>query len=510
MNIVWLTSEAYPYAKTGGLADVSHSFCKTLSEKGHKVSVIMPYYPQIMKGLCSCLNERYKMLGVTLGFHEEWAKILEHKVSDNLSFYFIEFSRYFDRPFIYAWDSVEFSDNAERFIFFSRVAMQAILALKLKPDIIHTNDWHAALCNVYLKSHLYSGFEDFSACKSVLTIHNVGYQGVFNKSNMYWTGLGWGYFNYTCLEYFDQINLLKAGIMTADMVTTVSRTYASEILTSGYAFTMESALNHVNRQGKLKGILNGIDIHVWNPETDHFIPSNYSRKDFSGKKLCKEGLQNEFGLADRERTPLFGVISRLTAQKGIDVLTGALWDVLQKDDVQFVFLGAGEPWLHRRLDELAANFPGKIGVYIGYNDRLAHLIEAGSDIIVMPSRYEPCGLNQMYSMRYGTVPVVRATGGLVDTVDNFNPEKPELSTGFKFYDLSLPALQSTLRWAADTYRTKPELFKRMALNGMSRDFSWEHTVSLYEELYRRLLNRIPQKDTRQRKVNENKIGEIIV
>ena len=484
MNIVWVTSEAVPYAKTGGLADVSSALPKALAENGHQVSVIMPYYPQVMKDYTLKTSIQHELLGVPSGWTTEWAQVREHRINKNLCFYFIEYDMYFDRPTLYDWNGVEYGDNAARYIFFSRAAMQAVLALKLNPDILHTNDWHSALCNVYLKTPLYWDFEDFKDCKSVLTIHNIGYQGIFPKSNLFFTGLGWEYFNPSCLEYHDQLNILKAGIMTADMVNAVSPTYAKEILSPEYGFTLDPTLQHVEFRDKLRGILNGIDVDEWNPENDPNIPKHFSLENVSGKKDCKEALQREFSLDQDPDVPLFGIVSRLATQKGIDVFADAMEEILYHGDaVQVAILGTGDPVVEDRLADLNARYPDKFSVYIGYSNKLAHLIEAGSDFFVMPSRYEPCGLNQMYSMRYGTVPLVRGTGGLEDTVINYDPNNLDSSTGFKFYHLNPESLKNTIRWATHVYYNETENFNKVVENGMTADFSWHKTAGEYEAMY---------------------------
>lgn len=485
MNIVWTTSEAAPYAKTGGLADVSYSLPAALAENGHNVSVFMPYYPQVMGEKCAETELVYELLGVPFGDgHEEWACIRRHKVNDNLSFYFIEFDRFFDRPKLYDWDGNAYSDNAERFIFLSRSIMQAVLALDLKVDVLHCNDWHTALCSVYLKSDLYKSFTNFSKTRSIITIHNIGYQGVFNKSTLYWTGLGWDYFNVQCFEFHDQLNLLKAGVLSADMVTTVSPTYAEEILSREYAFSLERPLRHKAVQGKLRGILNGIDVQEWEPKTDKLIPHNFSHQDLTGKALCKIELQKKFGLEVRPDVPLYGVVSRLAHQKGLDIFISSIDEMLKKDDVQFVVIGTGVRWQEKALADYAKAYPNRFACHIGYSNKLAHMVEAGSDFFVMPSRYEPCGLNQMYSMKYGTLPIVRSTGGLEDTVNNYSVEDINSATGFKFFDLYPAALRDTMRWAATVYRNDKPAFEKMITNGMKIDFSWHHTAVEYEELYR--------------------------
>jgi len=485
MNIVWVTSEAVPFAKTGGLADVSSALPAALADRGHEVSIIMPYYPQLMGKLGLKFQERRDLLGVPFGDKTEWAQILVLKQHKNLTYYFIEFHRFYDRPNLYDWYGNEYSDNGQRFIFLCRAAMQAVLALKLKPDILHANDWHAALCCTYLNSSLYWDFDNFKNTRSILTIHNIGYQGVFNKSNLFWTGLGWEFFNFHCLEFYDQLNLLKSGIMTARMVNTVSPTYAEEILSPGLGFNMDASLRHAASQGRLRGIINGIDTKVWNPETDAALPATFSSLDLSGKAVCKAAVQERFKLPVRADVPLITVISRLANQKGLDIFAASLDELLAKDDFQFVVVGAGEAWLQDRLNYLAAKYPKKLGVYIGYaGEKLAHLVEAGGDFFVMPSRYEPCGLNQMYSMRYGNVPIVRSTGGLADTVFNYDPyDHIDEATGFTFWDLYPAALASTIRWAAKIYKTQPDDYRKLQTNGMTKDFSWNRTATEYEQLY---------------------------
>jgi starch synthase len=487
MNISWICSEAVPYAKTGGLADVSASLPSALASRGNCVSVIMPYYPQVMGKLCEDTQVCYEMLKVPFDWQTEFASIRKTEISANLTYYFIEFNKFFDRPFLYDYYGSEFGDNADRFIFFSRAAMQAVEALNLNPDILHTNDWHTALCNVYLKSDIYRNSSTFQNCRSVLTIHNIGYQGVFHKDNLPKTGLPWDYFNYTCLEYYDQLNFLKGGILTADMVTTVSPTYAEEILTPDYAFSLEGALGHVHYHNRLRGILNGICTDEWNPETDKLIAANYSSSDLSGKWICKEDLQRIMNLELRQDIPLIGVVSRFAYQKGIDVFANALHTILEEDDLQVAVLGSGDPELEFHFSRYAADYPGKFGVYIGYDNTLAHKIEAGSDFFVMPSRYEPCGLNQMYSMQYGTLPVVRETGGLKDTVVNYDINRIDESTGFTFLFLNEEAVINTLRWGVKVYNENKSDFYRMVSNGMNKDFSWNHTASEYEDLYRETL-----------------------
>ena len=484
MNILWVTSEAVPYAKTGGLADVSSALPLALSERGHRVSVVMPYYPQVTGKLKLKFNATHDLLRVPFGSGDEWARVHELRINPKLTFYFIEYNRFYDRPTLYDWCGTEYADNAQRYIFFSRAAMELAASFKLKPDILHANDWHAALCCVYLKSHLYKDHEQFRSCRSILTIHNIGYQGVFHKNNLFWSGLGWDYFNYLCLEWYDQLNLLKGGIMTADMVSTVSPTYAQEILSSEYGFGLDGALRMRAGNGRLRGILNGIDVKVWNPASDRNLPATFSADDLSGKAVCKRKLQKQYGLPVRDDVPLFAVISRLAYQKGLDVLNFGLEDMLYNDDFQFVILTSGEKSIEDHMKYLAGKYPNKFALYLGYaGEPAAHLAEAGADMFIMPSRYEPCGLNQMYSMTYGTLPIVRHTGGLADTVRNYDNGNTASGTGFVFWELNAASLNGTIRWAADIWRRHPDDFRKMQHNAMTADFSWNKTASEYEKMY---------------------------
>lgn len=484
MKIVWASSEAVPYAKTGGLADVSASLPEALSRRGHQVSVIMPFYPQQTARLNLVFDGRMDLLGVPFGDKTEWAAVRIRKINPHLTYYFIEYNRFYDRATLYDWQGQEYPDNAQRFIFFSRAVMETIAALDLNPDILHLNDWHCALCAVYLRSRFYASRPAFRNCRSVMTIHNIGYQGNFDKGNMFWTGLGWDYFNWQCLEFYDRLNLLKGGIMCADMVSTVSRTYAEEILSPEFGFALDPCLRHRAYQGRLRGIANGIDAEEWNPAADKRLPARFSPKNLSGKKACKKALRMKFHLNERPDVPLFGVLSRLAYQKGLDVFAASLEDMLYHNNFQFLLIGSGDPGLEGHFRYLAGKYPEKFAAYIGYaSDADSHLLEAGCDFFIMPSRYEPCGLNQMYSMRYGTLPIVRQTGGLADTVLNYSENTLDRSTGFVFHDLTPDALRGTIRWAAGLYRDNPAAIAALRKNGMSTDFSWDHTASEYEKMY---------------------------
>ena len=483
MKILWVTSEAIPYAKTGGLADVSGALPEALAKRGHQVTVFMPYYRQQMGKLNLRFDSRLDLIGVPFGPNMEWAGVNILKANENLTFMFLEYDRFFDRPRLYDWDGREYGDNAERFAFFCRAAMEVAVLRKLNPDILHVNDWHAALCSVYLKSDYYRTLPAFQNCRSVLTIHNIGYQGIFPKDKLYWTGLGWDYFNYTCLEFHDCINYLHGGIMTSDMVNAVSPTYASEILSPEYGFGLDASLRHVAARGRLRGILNGIDVDEWDPAKDKTLPAMFTPDDLAGKAVCKKALQEQFGLKQDPDVPLFATISRFAEQKGLDVFARGLEYLAQNFDMQFVVIGSGDMYLENWFRYLAGKYPGRIGVYIGYaSQATAHLAEAGADFFVMPSRYEPCGLNQMYSMRYGTLPVVRSTGGLADTVINLADDKAP-ATGFVFWDLNSMALNNTITWAANVRKSKPAVFRKMIRRAMTTDFSWKRTAGNYERLY---------------------------
>lgn len=483
LRIVMTTAEAYPFAKSGGLADVCASLPAALAERGHTVSVIMPYYPQIMKDLCAKTKLRLPSMKVPFGSWEEWCAVRQTQISPNLTFYFIEYNRYYDRPKLYDFNNVEYGDNAARYIFFCRAAMETMKYLSLRPDIIHAHDWHAALCCVYLISDLYKNEPSFRGTRSVLTIHNLGYQGNFDKSNLWLSGLGWEYFNHLCLEFNDRLNFLKGGLLTADMVSTVSPTYAEEILTPEHAFSLDGVLRHCASRGRLRGILNGIDAKDWNPLHDLFLPANYTADALEGKAICKAYLQKEMHLDVDPSKPIIGVVSRLASQKGIDIFLSSIDSILAQNRAQIVMLGSGDPGLHSWMDHYARTYPGRFADFIGFSNKLSHLIEAGSDFFAMPSRYEPCGLNQMYSMIYGTLPIVRSTGGLADTVINFEYKNTDVATGFKFNDLNTDALRQTLWWAIDTYERFPEAIAQLQQNGMHTDFSWNKTAIEYESLY---------------------------
>ncbi|MGK3990691.1 glycogen/starch synthase [Sorangium sp. So ce136] len=421
-------------------------------------------------------------LGVPLGGGEVWTGIWETRLDPGTPgapaprVYLLEHDVLYDRDGIYGDAHGEFGDNLARYALLSRGALQLCHALGFWPDIVHVHDWQSALVPLYI--NVLEHRSPLARAATVLTIHNLGYQGWFNKFQLPTTGLGWDQFHRFCLEAYDSINLLKAGIYNATIVSTVSPRYAQEIQTWEGGEGLDGVLR--DRGSDVVGILNGIDDSIWNPATDPHIAATYSAEDLSGKRLCKAALQREMGLEERPDVPLLGLISRLATQKGIDILAGALDHILSLD-VQLVILGSGERWAEDLFSRISGS-SDRFRVYVGMNEGLAHRIEAGADLFLMPSRYEPCGLNQLYSQRYGTLPVVRAVGGLDDTVENN-------VTGFKFEEMSSMALGNTVAWAVHLYRADPAYFRTMQLRAMKKNFGWSHQARQYEALYRLAISR---------------------
>lgn len=416
-----VTSETVPFAKTGGLADVVTALSVQLKKMGHDVRVLMPRYYHIDR---SVLKKHDDALGIWLGWGEEWTAVYEGALpGSDVPVYFLDHERFFGRDGIYGHRPDEgFKDNAARFALLSRGAFQLCRMLHWTPDVLHCHDWPSApACYLLKKEEQERGFSD---TKSILTIHNIGYQGIFPLKDALFLQPETDMMNLSTLEFSGALNFLKAGITTADKITTVSPTYAEEIKRPDFGFNMDGLLNY--RSHDLSGILNGIDYDDWNPETDKYLtPDNYSAEKISGKAAVKKKLQKRMGLKVNQKTPLVGIVSRLVDQKGIRELfepgSGAVYSVCRDMDVQFAILGSGDVWCEIELSELSEKLPN-LSVNIGYDNALAHMIEAGSDFFLMPSRYEPCGLNQIYSLVYGTLPIVRRTGGLADTVENYDAD----------------------------------------------------------------------------------------
>lgn len=483
LNILFAASEVVPFAKSGGLADVAGALPKALKELGHDIRIVMPRYYIIDKDKYD-LKPLEGSLGVPMGsMGEAWASVYEGVLpGTDVPVYFIEHEGFFGRKGLYDEDGVGYGDNDNRFIFFSKAVMQLAKKLHFHPDVIHANDWHTAAIPILLNT-TYAFDPGFQNTGSLLTIHNLQHQGKFYKGAMDVLGVGWDHFNADELEEFDVINLLKGGIVHADAINAVSKKYAHEICTPAFGWGLDGLIN--SKSYKLFGILNGVDYHEWSPVVDTFIPENFDYDDLAGKAACKTALQKSFHLPLRDDVPLIGLVGRLAEQKGIGLLASAVWNLMEMD-IQVVLLGTGEKWAEHFFGDVTAKYPDKFANYIGYRNDLAHLIEAGSDMFLMPSLFEPCGLNQIYSLRYGTVPIVRATGGLDDTIENYNSENKS-GTGFKFYDATPEALSGTVQWAVETWYNDREGFDLLRQNGMQKRFDWQEAAKGYEDLYSHII-----------------------
>jgi len=480
MKLLFVTSEAAPYSKTGGLADVSSGLPAALAALGVQVKVVTPLYRAVAEG-DHPLTTLKSTFQVNFRGRELHGRVSVHRLQPDLSYYFIGRDEFFDRSFLYGTPQGDYFDNADRFIFFSRAVLAACRLLRFRPDIVHCHDWQAALIPALLK-HSPESHPFWQKTRSVLTIHNLAYQGVFSQEYMPVSGLPPDLFTMEGLEFYGQMNFLKAGIVFADRITTVSKTYAKEICTPEFGYGLDGVLRQ--HKSSLTGILNGVDYASWNPAVDPHIARHYSRSDLSGKLLCKQELRRIYGLTGLPGNPLIGMVARLVEQKGLDIILDAV-DGILKTGADMVILGSGEDRYHKELGALARRHKGRLGVRIGFDPALAHKIEAGADIFLMPSRYEPCGLNQMYSLKYGTIPLVRATGGLEDTVHEFDP-KTGRGNGFKFKSYSAPALISSVRRATALYKQK-DMWASLVRNAMRADFSWDTAARKYLSLYERVL-----------------------
>jgi starch synthase len=465
-----VSSEAQPLAKTGGLADVVGALPAALRECGDEVAVVVPRYGSID---LKRARRVYDGIAVYLGLARH--DIVIYQAPADCPFYLVDCPPLFDRKGYYGESGLDYPDNHIRFAVFARAAL-AVARFLFRTDLFHCHDWQAGLVPALLRSS-FSTDPTYLGVKTLFTIHNLGYQGLFPKSALTEAALDPALFRPDGLEFFGQISYIKGGIAFADALNTVSPTYAREIQTPEYGFGMDGALR--SRSAVLSGILNGVDYQQWSPEIDSCLPARYSADDLSGKRVCKQHLLDEFGLppAAMDR-PLIGVVSRFTRQKGTDILAEVAGQIAA-EDVYLVALGSGEPEYEAFFRQMAAEHPGRIAVRIGFDNGLAHRIEGGADMFLMPSRYEPCGLNQIYSLRYGTVPVVRATGGLDDTIDE--------GTGFKFWEYSGQALLGAVRAAVGAFADQAAWQETMR-RGMRKDFSWKASATLYSALYRRLMS----------------------
>ena len=480
LKILMAASECVPFAKAGGLGDVVGALPKYLEKLGHDVRVVMPRYYCIDR-VKYALKLLPGVLVVPMGIMgNQYCGVYEGRLpGSRVPVYFLEHEGYYGRDGLYEVNNEGFLDNDNRFVFLSKAALQICKMLDFHPDVVHAHDWHTAAMPVLLNT---SFLDDpyVGGRPSLLTVHNMQYQGNFYEGTMDVLGVGWEWFNFLNLEKDGEVNLLKGGLYHATLLNTVSEGYAREMHTPEYGWGLEGVVRE--RSADLFGILNGVDYDEWNPETDPFLPATYSARNLAGKKVCKRELQKEMGLPVREDVPLIGMVSRMVKQKGIDILAEAIpW--MMDLDLQFVMLGGGEPWAHFYFGDIMAAYPEKFSLKIGYDNPLAHRIEAGCDFFLMPSAFEPCGLNQMYSLRYATLPIVRATGGLDDSVENFH-EGAMTGTGFKFWDLNARALFDTVGWALHTWYNRKDAMKRLIANAMRQRFTWEDAANRYEELYR--------------------------
>ena len=481
LKVLFVASEGVPFAKTGGLADVVGTLSHALQELGVEVKVLLPYYGVVKQGKIPMLPVA-ENLEVTLPEPLNLPFDLMAPESPDYPFWFVARDEFYERSQLYATPKGDYFDNLERFAFFSAAVLPICRELEFRPDLIHCHDWQTSLVPVYLKKH-WAWAETLAGTKTVLTVHNLAYQGLFPRGKFPRLGLDRSLFTIDGLEYYDQINLLKGGIVFADAITTVSPSYAQEIQTAEFGYGLEGVLQ--NRRANLSGILNGADYQEWSPESDKLLPANFTPADLKGKAANKAALMEAFGLDKKKaKAPILAMIGRLTDQKGFDLVAQILSHLMSLD-LMFVILGTGEEHYHRWLAGEAPKYKGKLGVLVAFDNKLAHLIEAGADMFLMPSRFEPCGLNQIYSMKYGTIPIVRETGGLADTVTPVGLPTGR-GTGFTFRDYTPEAFLKAIYIALDAYKDQ-KLWARLRQNAMSQDFSWKKSAQAYLELYKQLV-----------------------
>jgi starch synthase len=476
MHIAFAASECVPFSKTGGLADVVGALPRALASLGHQVSVFVPRYRQT-----KLTDPQTVVKSITIPFDDKYrfCSVVTAGTSNGVRFYFVDYPPYFDREALYGGPSGDYPDNAERFALFSRAVIEASKVLGV-PHIFHCHDWQSALIPVMLRT-LYAEDPAFRELATVFTIHNMGYQGLFPPDTLPLLMLPWELFTISKMEFFGQVNFLKGALVHSDFVTTVSRKYSHEIQTTEYGFGLEGVLR--NRAATVAGILNGVDYDEWSPQTDKFIVAKYSSEDLSGKAQCKKDLLNAFGVANSDaKVPVIGIVSRFAAQKGFDLIA-QIMDRLAREELIMVVLGSGDKPYEEMFVRLNRQFPNKIAAKVAFDNAIAHKIEAGADMFLMPSRYEPCGLNQIYSLKYGTVPIVRATGGLDDTIEPWDARSGK-GTGFKFTDYTGEALLATIKQALLAYRD-PSSWQKLMRNGMGRDFSWGASAREYGKVYER-------------------------
>jgi starch synthase len=483
LGILLVASECVPFAKTGGLGDVTGALPVFLKKLGHDTRVVIPGYGFIDRGKYK-INIAIEQMSVQMGGENVICSVSKTTLDENVPIYFIDYEPCFGRPGIYHDNNFnDYPDNPKRFTFLSRAALQLCHELKFKPDIVHANDWHTAVLPAYLKK-LCNNDPLLRNTASVLTIHNIAYQGRYDRYYYYYAGLREEDFTSDKFECYNAVNFLKGGIHFADMVNTVSPGYASESRSSPGGHGLDYFLN---KKGKnYVGILNGVDYSLWNPAGDPLIPANYSAGDMKGKEVCKKALQERLHLKQADKTPVIGIVSRLVWQKGFYALSECIDNIINNMDVQFAILGSGDNHLEAFYGSIDQRHPGKAGSFIGYDNELAHMIEAGSDFFLMPSISEPCGLNQIYSLKYGTLPIVRATGGLNDTIVNYN-QKTGDGTGFKFCEPDAKAIYNTVGWALETYHHRKSHMQKLIQQAMKQHYSWEESAGEYVKLYKAAL-----------------------
>jgi len=477
MKIALASPEVVPFAKTGGLADVSGALPKALAKLGAEVVVVMPRYKAVDLMKFGLVKTVKKVSALIDGKMVESA-IYEGKMPGGVKTYFLDNPGYYGRDQLYGTPQGDYPDNAERFLYFCKAVPELLKAVGFKPDVVHINDWQTGLIPLYLKA-FYKDDPFFKDTGTLLTVHNMGYQGVFWAEDMHLTGLGWEYFTPEGLEFYEKINILKGGLVYSDLINTVSKTYSKEIQTPEYGHGLDGVLRA--RSKDLYGIVNGIDYDEWDPMTDKALYQTYGPGDVKGKQANKNALKEDLGLAPGNK-PLFGIISRLADQKGLDILTDAMDDILGTG-AQFVLLGTGEEKYHHLFAALAKKRPRQVSATIGFDAKLAKRIYAGCDVFLMPSRYEPCGLGQLISLRYGTLPLVRKTGGLADTVKNYSP-RTGAGNGFVFTEYSEKALMKAVHAALAAYDDK-KAWKSLVKTGMSEDYSWDSSAKEYIKLYKK-------------------------
>jgi starch synthase len=480
MRIAFAASECVPFAKTGGLADVVGALPREIVRLGHEVSVFLPLYTRVRPKIAKAgaeLNYAVRSLTIPFRYYNRFAGIVDGGVRDGVQFYFVECAEMFDRPELYGPPGGDYTDNAERFGLFCRAVLEAAKQIGV-PDVLHVHDWQTGLIPVYLKT-TYATDPVLRRVATVQTIHNAAYQGTFPPATIEQLLFPWDLFTMDKLEQYDKFNFLKGGVVFADQLTTVSRKYAEEIQTPEFGWNLDGALRQ--RAGDLHGILNGVDYEHWNPATDGNLAAHYTAENLEGKRACRRDLLHAFGLEGvAETAPVIGVVSRLAMQKGFDMVE-KIADELASRDVAVVVLGTGEPIYESFFREWALKYPEKVAVEIRYDEALAHKVEAGADMFLMPSRYEPCGLNQIYSLKYGTVPIVRATGGLDDTIEAWD-EKKGTGTGFKFAGYDPRDLLAEVDRALAAFRNKAA-WQRLMRNGMAANYGWSGPAREYVAVY---------------------------